>query len=521
MKNILSLLLVLTTIHSISQSTFTCGTEEEGPALIYSQTRLNQAKFITTEENYVFDIKFHFVADDDGDYGFWGPFNEEEMEHNSLEMIGRLNMIFNHQHIFFKYIGYDSLNNSLLSDLNLDEPFADSYLPYTNLNRIDIFLNNSISKSGNPIAGLCHKRRIDDILVFENIFLTYENQPIGTRYEKLTLPHELGHYFSLYHTHQLWYDNAGSLEAFGDNEYLTSCDFFEENLNGDDAYYLGDFLADTSPDRVKSMYDFGIDETCSITTSSYHSVCDGVNDIDFDLFNPPTQNTMSYYGNCREYFSGEQFLRMRAFIHDYSQPGNLFHNNMGTIASLYEPFKIVFDENCEYNNSEYDTEIMSYNDNEPEIKLDSGLTYRAIDPNLPRKGCYVPYFQPGFDYEVYRCHPTDYYGDSEIDELLFTYDIDIEDSSIFTIPKFNYWYRQIKILQLEDEISYCRDPWLEAAIGGSIYSHDEGADNIQVLDSTNINSINLLHNLPNGIHTINIETNKGETLQKTILKNDD
>ena len=146
--------------------------------------------------------------------------------------------------------------------------------------------------------------------------------------------------------------------------------------------------------------------------------------------------------------------------------------------------------------------------------LKSGISFEK-PVNTP-VGYNISYFQPGFDYEIYNCDVITSTGETSIYDLAYTY-----ERSLYDIPSYNRQGHAMKILQVGDDLGDCYPHWLSPinVIGGSVYSHNQ--NNVQELDSTNINSIDLLHVLPTGIHTININTNTGETSQKTIYKSDD
>jgi Domain of unknown function (DUF4384)/Pregnancy-associated plasma protein-A len=120
-----------------------------------------------------------------------------------------------------------------------------------------------------------------------------------------TLPHEIGHFFSLYHTHGK--SNFGSTDEF---------------VNGQNCGVAGDEMCDTPADPMV----FGkIDDNCRYTGKE--------KDKNGQSFNPPTSNMMSYSNNqCLREFTAQQYARINygAFnLRNYLQ----FPNQKTTIPS--------------------------------------------------------------------------------------------------------------------------------------------------------------------------------------------
>jgi hypothetical protein len=120
-----------------------------------------------------------------------------------------------------------------------------------------------------------------------------------------TLPHEIGHFFSLYHTHGK--SNFGSTDEF---------------VNGQNCGVAGDEMCDTPADPMV----FGkIDDNCRYTGKE--------KDKNGQSFAPPTSNMMSYSNNqCLREFTPQQYARINygAFnLRNYLQ----FPNQKSTIPS--------------------------------------------------------------------------------------------------------------------------------------------------------------------------------------------
>ncbi len=101
--------------------------------------------------------------------------------------------------------------------------------------------------------------------------------------DNCTLPHEIGHYFSLYHTHGK--TNFGSTDEF---------------VNQSNCGVAGDEMCDTPADPMV----FGkIDNDCKYTGND--------KDKNGQVFKPNTKNMMSYSNNaCLQEFSPQQYARI-------------------------------------------------------------------------------------------------------------------------------------------------------------------------------------------------------------------
>lgn len=493
MKHLFILLTFLLSLHIYSQGFIDCGTVETGKAIIYSPAKLNQSKFSNNNTKYTFNVKVHYVEHTSG-VGI--VFDDEEKEENTLAVVGILNLYFNQQQIFFKYDGYDTVEDDALYELT-SSGFS-QFENYIDSQRIDIFINYSINVNANA-HGICITKLVSDVITDKVVFITWNNIPYlinsaPTPFELsyFTLVHEVGHYFGLYHPHQRWTNDNNELVAFSDANQ--DCDYLEENLDGSEAYILGDFLADTAPDRVQGIYNFSYNENnCTIEHSNASSHCG--NTINFNVFNPSMENIMAYYRKCREFFSGEQYYRMRAFIDDYTNtPSGFLYDSLIDEEKLYEPYK-------------YESIV---NNDDDEILLRSGLSF-SISQNTPVQHRY--FFQKGFDYEIYNCFIDPQTGETTTFDIDQTYQV--HETPIVDMQGHSMYISQI------GESGDCW-PFFEGisrkVIGGNLLTHYQNSYTFQVLDSTQINSVDFLENMPTGIHTININLDSGETSQKTILK---
>lgn len=142
---------------------------------------------------------------------------------------------------------------------------------------INIYFANSVTNSsGNGLCGYAYYPGGPDTILMNN----------NCAMNGSTLPHEIGHFFSLRHTH-------GS-----SNSQLT-----DELVNGSNCASAGDLICDTPADPQLS----GSNVSFSCVYTGFQIDANG------DIFDPDPTNIMSYSRKaCRTYFSPGQYARMYA-----------------------------------------------------------------------------------------------------------------------------------------------------------------------------------------------------------------
>ncbi len=310
-----------------------CGTSEAGPVFRFTTSQLNDSKFLTNQVDYVFNVKLHYI------------FNNvlpNEQELYALDLVGALNLFYNDSNIYFKFIGYDNIDNS--DFLNVTNENINN-LVTSDTNNIDIYICNLI-KSNNGIAGSTWNWTIGNLISKKAITLKkeylpvfYSENPSPSDFKYYTIIHEVGHYLGLHHTHLQWQYIDGVLSPASDSD----CGI-EENLDNSQWNILGDLIQDTNPDRIGKKYWIGASylSNCAVNTSNYvpNAVCN--TSINLSQFNPPMHNIMAYYHTCRTGFTQGQTDFMRAYIDSNSNGGFLTNKlNEDGIQSLYQPFSIV------------------------------------------------------------------------------------------------------------------------------------------------------------------------------------
>ena len=186
-----------------------------------------------------------------------------------------VNSFFQDANIQFIHCGnvnfiYD--NDYILFIKNEDEVLCDIH---DNPEVINIYFAHSVERAdGESLCGYAYNYNLKPRVIMDN----------GCSTNGSTLAHELGHSFSLLHTH--------------------STSLGVEFVDGSNCGIAGDLLCDTPADpRLSSS---NVNTSCSYTG----------NDLDPNnqAYAPDTKNVMSYSRkSCREYFSQEQLLQMTMY----------------------------------------------------------------------------------------------------------------------------------------------------------------------------------------------------------------
>ena len=143
-------------------------------------------------------------------------------------------------------------------------------------NTVNIYTFNSVtsSGSGNSLCGYAYFPGSHDVVVMANGCFTNGS----------TLSHELGHYYALYHTHQV-------------------SNNVQELVNGSNCTFAGDRLCDTPADP-------------QLSSSTVNSACvytGNATDPNGDPYAPDATNLMSYSRkSCRNFFSPGQLQKIQA-----------------------------------------------------------------------------------------------------------------------------------------------------------------------------------------------------------------
>jgi hypothetical protein len=164
---------------------------------------------------------------------------------------------------------------------NIDTTDEINLLRQTNVvpDTINIYFTENLARNGNSICGTSSftTSPVQGIVI--------KNSCAGTSSNPSTFPHEVGHYFDLFHTHET---------AFGD-----------ECVDGSNCAFAGDLLCDTPADPRLT----GNVSTSCLYIGDDFDPCQGV------PYEPDTSNVMSYSRKtCRTFFSPLQNDRMVATL---------------------------------------------------------------------------------------------------------------------------------------------------------------------------------------------------------------
>lgn len=250
--------------------------------VVYCDTELNieQVSYETSDD--VFDIPpdsvlqapvtmsitAHIVRRSNGS----GGISEEVV----LREVERLSAAFAPANMAFEVCTFNYINDSKFFNLTkFDEA---RLIAYDIENTINIYFVNQISsaKEGR-ICGYTYYPTKN----LDNVFMANACVPQGT-----TLIHELGHFFGLYHTHEV--------------------QFGTELVSGANCTAAGDLICDTAadPGLTASL----ISDACEFTGF--------VTDVFNTAYTPPVRNYMSYSRQrCRDSFTPEQLSKMRLNYH--------------------------------------------------------------------------------------------------------------------------------------------------------------------------------------------------------------
>lgn len=263
MLRILFLLLALSCGHIYGQSQ--CGTIIPRSHALYPPYFTAQEKsLIDYDLNKTLSVNIYIVAAALNTYDF-GAADYTDNWDNLNEIFAPINMRFEIcSETLIPNYNYNSLSrmeDPETGESEQDEMFAQYYVD----NTINVYYVQEITEEPD-VGGYAYFPGGPDIIVLL--------KPPATK----TLPHEMGHFFGLYHTFE---------EGFG-----------VEFVNGDNCETAGDFVCDTPADNEGP-----VNEECQYTAY--------IEDVNGDPYIPLINNYMSYYPEeCACLFTPGQYNRM-------------------------------------------------------------------------------------------------------------------------------------------------------------------------------------------------------------------
>lgn len=286
LKLVLIYLVLLLSPRVNAQDNFLCGTTSEEQSTTYSF--LNEHPAYSPPENaFVVSevpVQFHIIGANNGALAIDST--------DVFEELAKVNEVFAAINIEFVHCGpvnFINSNSYLTFTKGTDEVLCDIHdVP----NAINIyFALNLENTAGESLCGYAYNFDIRNRVFMDN----------GCATNGTTLIHELGHSFSLLHTH--------------------STSNGQEMANGSNCAFAGDLLCDTPADP--GLNNAIVNENCEYT---------GVEtDQTGNFYTPDTRNLMSYSRkDCRDHFSEQQLAQMIAY---YQFEGGFLDCSAGPVAT--------------------------------------------------------------------------------------------------------------------------------------------------------------------------------------------
>ena len=235
-------------------------------------------------------VHFHLVGDANG--------NGKVKEFKVLDQLCALNAAYAPMDIRF-YLSPHPVNNTLFNyAINSANVYTNQTSWFTmdvnrHPNALNIYVVDQAATTNNNPPGvltLAYYSPTRDWVVSRK-------DQINGQTNNSTLPHEVGHFFSLQHTFYGWEsDSFDATDTGWPKAPTTSPDGVPtERMNGTNCNTAGDKICDTPPD-----YNFGlISSTCTYS--------DGAQDPNGTLVDPQENNMMGYFESCASYsFSQSQ-----------------------------------------------------------------------------------------------------------------------------------------------------------------------------------------------------------------------
>ncbi|MFD0835545.1 T9SS type A sorting domain-containing protein [Mariniflexile aquimaris] len=293
----------------------------------------SQAKFINS-----IPVKAHVIRSSDGTGGI--------CESDLYNAFSNLNTVYADAFMsFFLCEGINYINEDELCHLNKGDE-TNLIERYNVPGLINIYFTDDIlGESDDTLCGYTDNSGRNDVIVLKNSCVTNSS----------SLAHEMGHFFSLIHTHG------------PDNTKLTT-----EFVDGSNCDTDGDGICDTPADP-------------KLTSKNVNNFCEYTGtekDAHGDLFAPDAQNIMSYsLKGCRSHFSNQQLARMYAFYHtakSYLACPDFSANFTADVTQTCEDELIVnFNSNCKnISNWAWDVDsdgVIDYTSKNPSHTFKTGI----------------------------------------------------------------------------------------------------------------------------------------------------
>lgn len=270
-------------------------------------------------------VQFHLVADNDGS----GRLGQKEV----LNQLCLLNERFDSTEFRF-YLADEmrDVNNTLV---NSNPGAASSTL--RNLKNPDAMNIFVLEDSGPGTAGFYQPGSSFDYIVIAKSQLTVQ-------IDRFALEHEIGHFFTLPHTHRGWEADNYDPDVHGDTVMTTQVLQTQglgagtfigvELVDGSNCNTAGDGICDTPPD-------YGFGDACNCCNMLWN-----VWDRNGDRIIPQLTNVMSYSEGCTWTFTEQQVTAMHT-SYDANNRAYLRNGPVNEYTPISEPAELMLPQNIE------------------------------------------------------------------------------------------------------------------------------------------------------------------------------
>lgn len=253
----------------------------------------NKANYLLSDgvhirETIYVPIKFHLIADGQG--------NGRIKEYEVFDELCNLNEAYAPHGIqFYVSGGFNNVNNSNIYNTpggNIGSLQMAAQKLSKGKNHLNIFVTAKADSGSGLGTTLGYYSPSLDLVVIRKDQMGKFNG---------TVPHEVGHFFSLMHTFNGWDSQAYNKNTHGNpvNSKFSPGGVLNELQNGSNCDDAGDFLCDTKPD-----YNFGFGwNGCNPFT-------DQIKDFNGDIIDVDEENFMGYFIGCSKYHFSDMQIAM-------------------------------------------------------------------------------------------------------------------------------------------------------------------------------------------------------------------
>jgi parallel beta-helix repeat protein len=246
-------------------------------------------------------VKLHFIRQTDGS-GQQCNLTDIESEFDFM------NPIYSNAGIYLKLCDeIDYIDDDFFFDYDHDSEYELLFAQHYQSRCINLYIANTLTSNGRTVGGFGYGLGGSGDAVVMDYDLIGNN---------VTITHEFGHVFHLYHTHGKW--------SFPDSECST--DIWDDAIIPDECWCKGmvNDGGDINSDGIIDGLQTGdnVEDTPAEPNLYIDSLLDGCNYIGYqtdcfgDYFQPVVGNFMSY-GPCDDHFTTGQFAKMRFSLETY------------------------------------------------------------------------------------------------------------------------------------------------------------------------------------------------------------